>query len=84
MGTIKDIFDDRDGITRGFFHYCFWILGLMMSTIVPIVMSFMKDYYYLPKEAVELGSICIGLGFGIIIYRVGVIVINSLTESEKE
>lgn len=79
---IKDIYDDRQRISQGFFHYSFWIIGLVMSIIPPIVMSFMKEYYYLPKETAQLGFICMGLGLGIVLYRIGVIAINDITNSK--
>lgn len=79
---LNDIYDDRENkITKGFFHYSFWIIGCIMSILPPILMAIMKDLNLLTKDMVILGFITFGLGLGITLYRIGIIAINDITNN---
>ena len=80
---MKDIFDDRESISKGFFHYTFWIMGwLMFSTC--LITLFMKDFgIVIPKAQWEITAICTGLGIGILLCRTFVIAVNDIKSSNK-
>ena len=80
---LQDIFDDRDRISGGFFHYTFWIMGIIMSAGVAIILSFMKEYYLVTPEMVQIGFSCIGAGLGIVIYRLYFIMRDDISKEKR-
>lgn len=80
---LEDIFDDRNRISAGFFHYTFWILGITMSAGVAIILSFMKEYFFVTPAMVELGFMCIGLGLGIVCYRLYFIIRDDISKENN-
>lgn len=79
-----DVFDDREWnkFCSGFFHYLSWGLAIINTTLVPISLVFLKEYYpdKITTAMAQLGSGCIGIGLGFLFLKISTFVIDDINK----